>query len=204
MDGPVVAVGISEEAEATPGEVLDRGDVHPALQQGAVDRLDVVDIELYAAQRPWRGADITGLQRDGARRPGWHQLDEAMGVVEPHVLCDAETDLLDVEIRGPVDVGHGNGDELEAHLHPALLVTWAALPPDQHECEDPVNTSDAGLTEHGRSGSRVGARGAAVGRRVRRAGYRALRPSRGPNARRASASLLAERRYSAAQAARSG
>ena len=37
-----------------------------------------------------------------------------MIIVDLHVLLDAETDLLDVERLGAVDIGHGNGDKLEA------------------------------------------------------------------------------------------
>src|SRR3954454_12124918 len=44
-----------------------------------------------------------------------------MLVIDPHVLFAGETQLLDIEGLGAVDVGHGDRDKLETHVHAGLL-----------------------------------------------------------------------------------
>src|SRR3954452_20966725 len=119
-DKPPLFVRVGEEAEATPGEVPDISHVDTSSPQERVYLIDVLDVELNTSERARRGVDVAHLQRDRARRPGRLQLNEAMSIVDSHVLLNAEARLFDVERHGAVDVRHRDGDEFEAHVHAAL------------------------------------------------------------------------------------
>jgi hypothetical protein len=76
--------------------------------------LDVGDDE----ERAMSGA---GAQVDRARRAGRGQLHDA-GLVGAEVGVEPPPQPL-VELRGPVEVGDGRGDDLELHVHGVLLVS---------------------------------------------------------------------------------
>lgn len=112
---PAVAVGVGEEAEAAPRELLDVGDPNAAIVQEGVSGLDVLDHDLKTLQRAALGVDESRSDRDRARRTGRGELHEAV-LVHLAILVGAETDLIDVEGLGAIDVGDGNGDELETEI----------------------------------------------------------------------------------------
>ena len=56
-------------------------------------------------------------EADRAGRPRRRDLHEAQPLVDGLVVVDAPADLVAVEVDGPVDVGHGQRDELDLPVH---------------------------------------------------------------------------------------
>ena len=77
LHGPAVAVGVAEEEEAAPREVLDVAGLGAAGAELGPRRLDVVDDELQAVREPGSVSTTPGPDGDGARRPGRRELHEA-------------------------------------------------------------------------------------------------------------------------------
>src|SRR4051812_12835087 len=74
---PAVSVGVLEEHERAPGEVLDRRDLDAAPGQVAGRRLDVLHHELETLNRAGLGLHDPLADRDRAAGPGRRELDEA-------------------------------------------------------------------------------------------------------------------------------
>src|SRR3954447_530039 len=121
VNGPLVAVRITEEAETAPWVLLNLRRLYAVLPQERMRLLSVVDVELGPLERPGWRVDVSDGECDGARRACWCQLDEAVAGVNVDILLDRESELVDVERFGAVDVGDGNGDHLKAELHGDLL-----------------------------------------------------------------------------------
>src|SRR3954449_13208539 len=115
---PHVAVGVFEGDEAVvvqalgmePGllavltEVERLARLDPALDQFGASGLDVGDDEVKTLQRArFRGADALA-DGDRACRPGRRQLHDPEVVAGTMVDVQCESDLLGVEVLGPVDV----------------------------------------------------------------------------------------------------
>jgi hypothetical protein len=82
-----------------------------------VRRLDVRDHHLQTLHGPGLGIGEAETEGDRARRPRRCQLDEAELVADPVVVIRVEADLVDVERLRPIDVRHGDCDELELPVH---------------------------------------------------------------------------------------
>src|SRR6185503_15191592 len=79
--------------------------------------LDVVDDEERSLNRTRRGAREALPDEDGARRARGRQLDHSP-VALGKIGVDPPPEAL-VETLGAIDVGHGDGDDLELRLDPA-------------------------------------------------------------------------------------
>lgn len=71
---PAVPVGITEEDERSPRELLDLADLHAALAQRRMGDADIGDDELQSLYRAGCGVRDSLSERDRARRPGRCQL----------------------------------------------------------------------------------------------------------------------------------
>jgi AMP-binding enzyme len=111
---PAVAVGVGEEEEAAPGEVLDVADLDAAGEQLLAGAVDVADHELQALERA--GCHLVGAAGEGDRAggAGRGELNEAEVLGHLVVVFGDEARLLDVEGLGAVDVGDGDLDQLQA------------------------------------------------------------------------------------------
>ena len=114
LDGPAVAIGVGEEDEAAPGEVLDVADLDAAGEELLAGPVDVADDQLQALERARRHLVGAAGQRDRAVGTGRGELDEAEVLGYLVVVFGDEARLLDVEGLGAVDVGDGDLDQLQA------------------------------------------------------------------------------------------
>jgi len=117
LDGPPVAVRVTEEDEPAPREVLDVTHVDTAIAQLIVSDLDVVDDELHAPERPGHGIDKSLAHGDGAARARWRELHEPYLVPHRVVVIGVEPQLLRIEGLRPVNVGDRDNNELEPPIH---------------------------------------------------------------------------------------
>src|SRR4051794_21852314 len=117
---PRVAVGVGEEREPAPGELLHRARLDAGLDELRARRLRVVHHDLQALERAGRRVGDPRPDRDRARGAGRGELHEAQVLGHLMIVVGREAHLLDVKGLGPVDVGDGDGDELELHVHEGL------------------------------------------------------------------------------------
>jgi hypothetical protein len=75
-----------------------------------VHLIDVLDVGLHSFEGARLGVDVTRSEGDRAWRAGWHQLHEAVILVDLDVLLDARANLVDVERLRAVNIGHRNGN----------------------------------------------------------------------------------------------
>ena len=68
LDGPAVAVGVGEEHEPAPGELLDLADLDPAAGELGVGGVGILDHDLQAADGAGRGVG-DALSRSRSSRP---------------------------------------------------------------------------------------------------------------------------------------
>ena len=134
LDGPAVAVGVGEEDEAAPGEVLDLAGLDAAVEELGAGGVDVGDDQLETGHRAGLGVREAGAQGDRAGRAGRGELDKAEVVADLVVVVGVEADLLGVEPLGPVHVADGDRDQLELPVHGRPLAGWGGhaattLPP---------------------------------------------------------------------------
>ena len=113
LDGPGVAVGVAEPGEPAPGQVLHWTGLDAARDQVRIDRVGVVDHDLQPLDRAGRRVSQTEAERDRRGRAGRRQLDEPDLIADRDVVVGDETDLVDVERLGRVDVGDGEDHQLE-------------------------------------------------------------------------------------------
>src|SRR4029453_14716917 len=116
LDGPAVAVGVGEEDEAAPGEVLDLAGLDAAVEELGAGGVDVGDAQLETGHRAGLGVREAGAQGDRAGRAGRGELDKAEVVADLVVVVGVEADLLGVEPLGPVHVADGDRDQLELQI----------------------------------------------------------------------------------------
>ena len=67
---------------------------------------------------------VKAIEHRGAGR---HQLHEAVILVDPHILLDAKTDLVEVERLRAVNIGHRNGDQFKTQIHCGSSCTTLTL-----------------------------------------------------------------------------
>jgi hypothetical protein len=103
--------------EAAPRLVVDRRHLDAAPDQLASGGLDIRNDNLEPSHGSRFDGGEAGADRDGAGGSGRGQLDEAQLLVDLVVVIRVETDLIDVEGLGAIDVGDGNGNELELPIH---------------------------------------------------------------------------------------
>src|ERR1700732_4638157 len=101
LNSPGVAVGIGEEHEPAPRELLDLAYVHSACEQVLAGAVGVLDDQLQPADRARLHLMDAARQRDRAGGTGRRQLDEAHLVAHLMVLVGVEAGLLGVERLGP-------------------------------------------------------------------------------------------------------
>src|SRR5204862_843187 len=94
---PAVAVGVAEEDERPPGEVLDLAHLDPARDELGARSVDVRHDQLQALHRPGRDAHDAVAEGDRARGPRGRHLHEAEVVRDPVVVVGVEADVVDVE-----------------------------------------------------------------------------------------------------------
>jgi hypothetical protein len=70
LDGPAVAVGVGEEHEPAPGEVLDLADLDPARRGAGAGGLDVGDDQLQAGPPTPAGVGEPGPRAIEQAEPG--------------------------------------------------------------------------------------------------------------------------------------
>ncbi len=124
---PAVAVRVGEGKKGTvvsalriePGgltaraEVKNLADFRTALDELRPSCLDVGDDEVESLHGAGLRARYPGPDRDRAGRAQWGQLDHAKSITGTVIHIEPEARLLDVEVLRPVDVGHGDDDELK-------------------------------------------------------------------------------------------
>src|SRR5918999_6321643 len=128
LDGPAVAVGIAEEDERTPRELLDVPDLDPALDQFGPCGVDVRDNQLKALHGARLHLAEPGPQGDRARRPRRGELDEADPAADRRVLVQVEAGLLGVEGDGAIDVRDGDLHQFQPPVHDERHPTRGADP----------------------------------------------------------------------------
>src|SRR4029077_15063902 len=114
---PAVAVGIAEEDELAPRELLDLADLHTPRGQFVVCGLDVADDHLHTLHGAWRSLCDTFADDNGTGRSWRSQLYEAQSFAHRIVVVGVEARLLGVEALGAVNVGHGNRHEFNLPVH---------------------------------------------------------------------------------------
>ena len=117
LERPGVAVGVGEEDERTPGHDVDITHRDAATGQLGPRRFGVGDHHLQVVERAGRHLGQSLADRDRAGRARRGQLNEADVLIDDVVEVGDETDLVDVESLGPVDVADRHGDELEFEVH---------------------------------------------------------------------------------------
>src|ERR1017187_3973437 len=110
LDGPVVAVGIAEEEElpAVPGvQRLDLRGLDATPGQLGAGGLDVGDDQLHAPARPGAGvrSHYHGPDDHRAGRPRGRHVHHPHSRRGPGVSVAAETQLVEIEALGPVNIG---------------------------------------------------------------------------------------------------
>ena len=133
LECPPVAVGVGEVHELTPRELLHVADTstpRPASSSRAASTSATTSCR--PRTEPGRGVDDADADRDRARRTG-RRAAARTGCRRSTVasIVGVEADLLDVERLGAVDVGHGQGDELELQSIRYLLrsrIDWPTRP----------------------------------------------------------------------------
>src|SRR3954469_15898816 len=100
LHGPAVSVGVLEEDEPPPRELLDLAGLHAALEEVRAGGVGVGDDELQALDRARLGLHDPGADRDRARRARGRELHEAHLVADAVVVVGVEADLIDVEGLG--------------------------------------------------------------------------------------------------------
>jgi hypothetical protein len=70
--------------------------------------LDIFDDNLHTSLRAWRHISDTRSQDYRAGGPGRGELDEAQRIVDLIVVVGNETNLVNVKVLCPIDVGYGN------------------------------------------------------------------------------------------------
>src|SRR5215218_412320 len=162
LHGPAVAVGVAEEHEPAPREVLHLADLDAALEQLGARPLDVGDDELQPLHRPGRSIGDPLADGDRAGRPARRELDEAQPVAHAVVLVGVEAGLLGVEGLRAVHVGHGDGDERELPVHVRLSSGWAIVGDCTPNCGQ-FPSAFAGMLRRGPAGHRGGRRRGRIG-----------------------------------------
>src|SRR4051812_40438592 len=117
---PAVPVGILEEHEAAPWEVLHLADRDAARLQLVAGRVGVFDHQLQPLQRARLGRGDARADRNRARGTGRRQLHEPQVLADDVVVVGVEADLVDVEGFGAIDVRDRDGDQLELVVHARL------------------------------------------------------------------------------------
>src|SRR5205823_6326528 len=94
LDGPAVAVGVLEEHERTPREVLDLADIDAALDELGTRRTDVGNNHLESLNDARPHVREPRPDGDRARRPWRGQLHEAKLVADRDVVVSVEAGLV--------------------------------------------------------------------------------------------------------------
>src|SRR5207244_8724084 len=123
LHGPAVAVGIAEEYEAAPGEVLDLAHLHAAAGELRARLLNVGDHQLQASVRAGRLRRDALADGDRAGRARRRQLHEPNLVADDVVMVGVEASPVGVKSLGAVNIGDGHRDELELEIH-ASNIHW--------------------------------------------------------------------------------
>src|SRR3954470_3975417 len=110
---PAVAVGVAEEDEPAPVEVLHIADLDTAPGQLLARRFRIVHAELEALDGPRPHLAQPGADRDRAGGARWRELHESDGIADHVIVVRVEAGLLGVEGLGPVHVGYRHLHELE-------------------------------------------------------------------------------------------
>ena len=107
--------------EAAPRLLLDLGHLDAAPDELGAHRVGVGDDQLQVVEAA--GHDLRQPLADGDRagRPGRSELHEPDLVAHRVVVVGVEADPLDVELLGPVDIGHGHRHQLELHVHASTV-----------------------------------------------------------------------------------
>ena len=107
---------------AVLGEVVHLPHVHTVPGELRARGLNVVDDEVHPTVRTGRaGGTNTLADGDRTRRSRRSHLHNAEVVADFVVDVEVEADLLRIEVLGPIDVRHGQDDELELPIHDCVL-----------------------------------------------------------------------------------
>jgi len=114
---PPVTVRVTEGDERSPRLNVYLADRYALTGELLSRSGDVLHDYLEPALRAWWHLRDAGAHSDRARRSGRGELHEAQGVRDLMVDIGVETDLLDVERLGSVDISHGNEHQFEFPIH---------------------------------------------------------------------------------------
>src|SRR5947209_3639124 len=113
---PAVAVGVEEEDEVAPWELVHVDGLDPEPAQIAPGLGGAGHDEVGSREAAWLRFGDAGADRDRARRSGRGELHEAKLVAHLVVVVEVKADLL-VERLGAIHVAHRHRDELELEIH---------------------------------------------------------------------------------------
>jgi hypothetical protein len=101
---------------------LDFACLDAATRERSANSLNVVhdDLKSFLGSRSHLGHAYSHHYR--ACRSRRRELHEAQLVVDPVIVVQMKSNLVDVEGLGAIDVGHGHRNELEFHVHAPNLV----------------------------------------------------------------------------------
>jgi hypothetical protein len=95
--------------------------LEPAIDQLLTSGLSVGDDHLQALHRSWWRCGDPFAEGDRARGARGRELHEPQLIIHALVVVRVESDLVDVERFGTVDVGNGKNHQLKLPVHTALL-----------------------------------------------------------------------------------
>src|SRR3954453_319726 len=121
LDGPAVAVGVGEEAETPPREILNVRSLDAACPEERVDFVDVLDDKLGPLHRSRLRLDPSLADRDAADGAGRRETYEATVIPRAHVHVSVKAESFDVERLRALNVSDGDSDQFETENHAHLL-----------------------------------------------------------------------------------
>ena len=108
-----VVPGVVEHSD---GVVEHLADLDAVVDELVAGRLDVEDDEVQALNRARHGRRDSVAEDDRGLRAGRRQLHDPEVLTGDEVGIQPPAQLL-VEVLGPIDVGDGQNDDLELHVH---------------------------------------------------------------------------------------
>src|ERR1043166_140982 len=148
---PAVAVGILEvRVPGAPVLFADIADLDASFHEFRPDPVDIGYHEQQPLRRAGRARSDSGADHDRAGRARRRQLHEPQTLTQRVVVIGVKADLVDVARFRALDIGDGDGNAVELHLH---TVPFRSLP--RVQLSRPRRAGTRATPSTSRAGSRV-------------------------------------------------